>query len=192
LPADETFGAPIVEQIDGRDVEFPRLYMDFYGQLEAAVRTSRTAVATASCDAAGVVGKERAEFLRDEGRRPVTIDDVDALLFTESGFRKTLTKSLEAAGTDDAARKDILGKIDAPTAIRLARQVVGFVRAVPTAADEETVEQQGPPQARNWDAEYACIVKFVPGVVPEKLTWFQYHLCLARARAAERAVTPTE
>lgn len=192
MPAEETFGAPIVEQIDGRDVEFPRLYMDFYGQLEAAVRTNRNAVATASCDAAQVVGKDRAEFLRDAGKQPVLIEDVDEFLHTESGFRKTITKSLETSGMDKSAINDLIKSIDAPTAIRLSRQIVGFIRAVPNPADEETVEQQGKPSARDWDAEYQVIVKNVPGVEPAKLTWFQYHLCLARARAAERANTPAE
>jgi hypothetical protein len=185
MPADETFGAPIVEQIDGRDVEFPRLYMDFYGQLEQAVRDDRLALARSACDDARVMGKDRVDVLRDAAKVPVNIQDVNEYLGTESGFKKTLGKSLEKANVGVTEQRELFGKIDAPTAIELARKVVGFLRPVPS--DEELVEDQGKPQERKWDDEYALIVKNIPNVNPAKMTWHQYHLCYARARAVERA-----
>jgi hypothetical protein len=188
MPADETFGAPIVEQIDGRDVEFPRLYMDFYGTLEAAVRNQRNAVAKAACDESQVIGKDRAEFLRDAAKQPVMPEDVDEYLHTKEGFTKAIKKSLELASASDA--KEILDKMDTVTAIRIARMCIGFVRAVPS--DEEFVDTQGPPKERNWDAEWSLIVKHVPTVANTRLTWHQYHLCLARARASERANPASE
>lgn len=193
MSADDTFGAPVVEKIDGRDIEFPRLYMDFYGTLEAAVRTNRTSVIQAACDESAVTGKDRVAFVRDAAMQPVMVEDVDLYLCSEAGARRTIEKSLETANVAREERKEIIGKLTAPEATFLARRIVGFLRTAQPGDDaEQPFADAGPPVARDWDSEWALIVKHIPSVAQSKLTWHQYHLCLARARATERATNPQE
>ncbi len=191
MPADETFGSPVPFQVDGREIQFPRLYMDFYGTLEAAVRSARTAKAEAVADSSGLKGKERAEFVMSEVRPDVMVADVDAHLCTESGAKRVIEKSLDAAGVSDKAeRAKVLAALTAPDATWLARRIVGFLIAAPDEA--ETVEKHGHPKSIDWDAKYVLILKHFPGIDFSKLTWNQFWLCEARAAATERATNPQE
>jgi hypothetical protein len=188
LSAAEAFNAPIVRFIDGKEVEFPRLYMDFYGTLETTVRTNRTGVVNAACDAAQLTGKDRAEMLKEEGKRQITAWDVADYLGTKPGFERTLDKSLESAGMEKADRKAVLDKIDGPMGILLARLILKFTSEQVSDEAKET-EAQGPPEERNWKVERELIFKYFPDVNPGRLTWDDYHLALAHARAREAALT---
>lgn len=119
--ANSAFGGDIT--YDG--VQYPRLKMKQYGELEQQLREFRRSTLSAVLDSQRVAGKERIEAMTSAETKPISWIDVDDWLMTYDGARKAVIASMKLAGKSETEATEHAENLSMLAATQIARLCLG-------------------------------------------------------------------
>lgn len=128
MSASNSFGSPVVENVNGQEVAFPRLTLEDYGSLEDKVRQLRNAFIRSMLDEAQVKGRERFEQLRDNCSPWVSSMQIFGFLSSKDGAILAATMSLKRAGKGDDEIKQIVSAYPFVGLSNLALYLAGLTK----------------------------------------------------------------
>jgi hypothetical protein len=184
VSASVAHGSPVEVLVGDELVSFPRLNMRETGVFQDRIRAERVEAAKAA--SLEVIDKiaatERAGFILQASRQPVTAEDIDAELGHHSFARSVMEKSLAKTGKQASDATAIVDKIDMFTGSDLARQIVSLIVPVLTQG------KVGKREDRDWLAERMLITEHFPNLGdPSELIEPQYEYALMVAKSRQQA-----
>lgn len=133
----EAFDQPVVYKENGLDLTLPKLDLDDHAKWCAEIHAARKPLRLKAIPG-NLPPAERARQIRAVEFDEPTLDDISDLLYTPTGIKTALEKSLEKAGVTDAAeRAKTVKRIKPHAAQRLAMDISGLFEKKPILAEQQ-------------------------------------------------------